>query len=103
MLVGLFLILTTIHGNIKGPSSRGFSYVEVWYTGMFIPIIIAILEYALLLAFLKYRSETQLDNWLIGKVPMRKFLAHIDMVFLCLNAIFMVCFVAYFFSILPHT
>ena len=47
MLVILFLIYTNIYGKLEGPSSRGFSYVEVWYVGLFIPIVMAITEYVI--------------------------------------------------------
>ena len=38
MLVVLFLICTNIYSTVEGPSSRGFSYIEVWYIGMFMPM-----------------------------------------------------------------
>ena len=45
-------------GEIKpaneGPKSRGYSYIEVWFIGMQIPILVGILEYALLLTQKKY-------------------------------------------------
>ena len=92
MLVILFLILTTIHGNVKAPSSRGFSYLEVWYSGMFLPVIVAITEYALILATLKYKSESQY---------MTRFLAQVDIIFLCCNATFLVVFILAFFLTIP--
>ena len=102
MLVILFLILITIHGSVDGPSSRGFSYLEVWYTGMFVPVVIAIIEYAFILAVLKYRSESQYNTEkLFRKMELRRFLAHIDMIFLSVNAIFLAVFIPVFFSIVP--
>ena len=92
MLVILFLILTTIHGNVKGPISRGFSYLEVWYSGMFLPVIVAIIEYALLLATLKYKNESQY---------LTRFLAKVDIIFLCCSAIFLVIFILAFLSAIP--
>ena len=38
----------------EGPKSRGYSYIEVWFIGMQIPILVGILEYALLLTKKKY-------------------------------------------------
>ena len=92
MLVILFLILTTIHGNVKGPSSRGFSYLEVWYSGMFLPVIVAIIEYALLLATLKYKNESQY---------LTRFLAKVDIIFMWCSAIFLVIFILAFLSAIP--
>ena len=47
-----------IHHNlghsIEGPKSRGFSYIEIWFVGMQIPIIFGIMEYAMLLTMKRY-------------------------------------------------
>ena len=103
MLVILFLILVTIHGNVKGPSSRGFSYLELWYLGMFIPVIAAIIEYACLLVALKYKNERDYDSQMVmGKMTLRKFLAHVDMAFLCCNAVFLVVYIVSYFSAVPY-
>ena len=93
MLVVLFLILTNIHGTVKGPSSRGFSYIEVWYVGMFTPIVVAIIEYAALLAAMKYKTESQIDSILCGKTKMKKMVAHLDVMFMLLNLMFLSCFI----------
>jgi hypothetical protein len=34
---------------MKAPFGRGFSYIEIWLVGVQIPIILAIVEYAILL------------------------------------------------------
>ena len=97
MLVVLFLILTNIHGTVKGPSSRGFSYVEVWYVGMFVPIVVAIIEYAAVLAAIKYKTETQYESIVCGKTKMKRLVAHIDMAFMLFNFLFLACFIFGFF------
>ena len=56
MLTVLFLIITSIHANVDGPSGRGFSYIEMWYVGMFIPILVAIFEYAIILVVIKFKQ-----------------------------------------------
>ena len=40
--------------SIEGPKSRGFSYIEIWFVGMQIPIIFGIMEYAMLLTMKRY-------------------------------------------------
>ena len=40
--------------SIEGPKNRGFSYVEIWFVGMQIPIIFGIMEYAMLLTMKRY-------------------------------------------------
>ena len=41
---------------VKGPASRGFSFIEIWMVGMQIPILVGILEYAFLLMRKKYQK-----------------------------------------------
>ena len=49
LLVTLYLIMTNVYISVEGPKSRGFSYIEIWFVGMQIPIIFGIMEYAMLL------------------------------------------------------
>ena len=54
LLVTLYLIVSNVYGAVKAPSKRGFSYIEIWMTGIQVTIIMAILEYGLVLVLLKY-------------------------------------------------
>ena len=54
MLVTIFLVETAIYGSVEAPPLRGFTYIELWYIGVQIPIILAIIEYGMTLAALKY-------------------------------------------------
>ena len=58
LLVTLDLIFANVYNAIKAPESRGFSYIEIWMVGMQIPIIVAILEYALLLTMKRFMKPT---------------------------------------------
>ena len=70
---------------------------------MFIPVIAAIIEYACLLAALKYKNERDYDSQMVmGKMTLRRFLAHVDMTFLCCNAIFLVVYIVSYFSAVPY-
>ena len=86
MLSVLFLIITSIHANVDGPSDRGFSYIEVWYVGMFMPIVIAIVEYAIILAIIKFKEA---KDWKITvgylEIKMHQCLAYVDILFLFCN------------------
>ena len=65
MLVTIFLIQTGIYGSVDAPKFRGFGMLEIWYIGMQVPILMAILEYGLLLIAIKYKglnSEVKLGN-----------------------------------------
>ena len=101
MLVILFLIYTNIHGTLEGPSSRGFSYIEVWYVGMFIPIIMAITEYATVLAIMKYKTENDYETIVFGKTTLKRLIAHIDVASLCLSFSFMIIFVSLYYLNIP--
>ena len=46
--------MTNIYNSVKAPAQRGFSYIEIWMIGVQIPILVGILEYAILLALKKY-------------------------------------------------
>ena len=56
MLVTIFLVVTTIHGTLEAPSSRGFSYIELWFFGVQIPILFALIVYGFMLAVIKYKG-----------------------------------------------
>ena len=54
LLVTLQLIATNVYNSVIGPLERGFSYIEFWMIGVYIPILLGILEYAALLALKRY-------------------------------------------------
>ena len=54
LLVTLDLIATNVYNSVVAPIQRGFSYIEIWMIGVQIPILVGILEYAILLALKKY-------------------------------------------------
>ena len=54
LLVTLKLIATNVYNSVIGPLERGFSYIEIWMIGVYIPILLGILEYAALLILKKY-------------------------------------------------
>ena len=68
---------------------------------MFLPVIVAIIEYAFLLAIMKFKSENQYNNQLVRKMELRRLLGHIDIYFFCLNIIFLPAFIPFFFTIVP--
>ena len=49
MVITLCLISINVYNAVDGPPSRGFSYIEVWMIGMELPILVAALEYSLML------------------------------------------------------
>ena len=57
MLITLYLIQMNTYNSVKAPPKRGYSSIEVWFVGMQAPILIAILEYGILLALKKSFSQ----------------------------------------------
>ena len=100
MLVTLYLIVINVYASIEAPTGRGFSYIEVWYVGMFMPIVVAILEYAIILAIIKFKEA---KDWQIKvgsnfEVKMHQCLAYADILFLFCNLVFYIIFVTWYHS-----
>ena len=89
MLITLILIITNTYNSIDAAPNRGFSYVEVWYIGIIVPIFIGIIEYGLILALKKYGDNIiKMDkHWLFQTID-------ISTLFICaiLLAIFNVAY-----------
>ena len=56
LLVTLYLIAANTFNSVKAPKNRGFSYIEIWTVGVQIPILMAIFEYGIVLALLKFKK-----------------------------------------------
>ena len=57
LIVTLYLILINTFTSVNAPKSRGFSYIEMWFIGVQIPIVWALLEYGIILAFIRNRNQ----------------------------------------------
>ena len=62
MLVTSFLVATSIYGSVEGPVTRGFSFIEEWYCGVQAPILLALMEYGLILGFIKWGKFNMNQN-----------------------------------------
>ena len=49
MVVTLYLISANVYNSVDAPKNRGFSYIEIWMIGSQFPILLALLEYGILL------------------------------------------------------
>lgn len=56
LLLTLYLISSNTFISVDAPKNRGFTYLDIWIFGNQLPIIIAILEYGILLAISKYSN-----------------------------------------------
>ena len=54
LVVTLFLITVNVYNSVDAPPNRGFSYIELWMVGMQLPIIVAIVEYIIILGLTRY-------------------------------------------------
>ena len=73
LLVTLDLIFVNIYNSVKGPSTRGYSFIEVWMVGMQIPIFLGIIEYAVLLMFKRFELMDGCFNRLSKKIDIWTF------------------------------
>jgi len=63
LVVTLFLITVNVYNSVDAPPNRGFSYIELWMVGMQLPIIVAIVEYIVILGltrYLKYKDTSRI-------------------------------------------
>ena len=58
LTVTLFLISSNVYASVNAPSTRGFSYIEVWIIGSQIPIAFALFEYGCILAAMKFWNHS---------------------------------------------
>ena len=69
LLVTLYLIASNVYNALNIPKNRGFSYIELWYSGIQLLIFGAILEYGIVLTMLKYWKKyspgfiKKMDKW----------------------------------------
>ena len=68
MLVTLYLISINVYTTLDAPPGRGFSYLELWMVGMQIPILVALVEYSLILGFRKFQKEILKTNEVDSKL-----------------------------------
>ena len=84
MLITIFLIQTGIYGSVDAPKFRGFGLLEIWYIGMQVPILMAILEYGFLLIAIKFRGQNSEVKFGNRKTSLEQLMKIIDLFsFLC--------------------
>ena len=99
MLITIFLIQTGIYGSVDAPKFRGFGYLEKWYIGMQVPILVAIMEYGFLLVIIKYKgldSEVRVGK---QKASLEATMKMIDLFSFFLNLLCCIVFQGYYLSI----
>ena len=88
MVVTLYLISANVYNSVDAPKDRGFSYIEIWMIGSQFPILLALLEYGILLYLkkvVKISNQTE-ANIVDEKIKM------LDMATMIFNFCFFVIF-----------
>ena len=88
MVVTLYLISANVYNSVDAPKDRGFSYIEIWMIGSQFPILLALLEYGILLylkKIVKISNQTE-ANIVDEKIKM------LDMATMIFNFCFFVIF-----------
>ena len=103
MILTLYLISANVYNSVKGPKSRGFSFIEVWMIGTQIPILIALLEYGYIL-FLKKISRKVEDkkealNLEIQKQNLDAKIKKLDFATMMISFLFFIIFATVYFII----
>ena len=63
VIITLYLILINTYSSVAAPKSRGFSYIELWFVGVQVPIVFALLEYGIILAILRKKDSLSVIRW----------------------------------------
>ena len=64
LIVTLLLISTNAYNALDAPNDRGVSYIEIWMIGTITPILLALLQFGLLLTLEKFKGyEMKMKLW----------------------------------------
>ena len=97
MLVTSFLVVASIYGSIEAPASRGFSFIEIWYIGVQVPIILALAEYGFILGIMMLK-RLDLNQKYFG-VCLEDIFRIMDLTSFCISCTFILIFKSYYMHI----
>ena len=92
LLITLFLISINNYNSLNAPSQRGISFIEIWFIGMEIPMVGAILEYALILCLYKYKENNYGKN-------LEAWTKNVDFITLCISLSYIILFNVIFWCV----
>ena len=99
MLIMLYLIQINTYNSVKAPPKRGFSTIEIWFVGIQAPILLAVLEYGVLLAMKKFWTKQQQIG--VKGIDMSKdeLFKYVDLCTFCVSIVYLLTFNAlYWFT-----
>ena len=101
VLTLFYLTLLSAYISVDAPSRRGFSLIEIWFVGTQAPVFFAILEYAMVLAAIKFGNFAQNDCFIViknklfaedKKISYKHFIKMIDLLSFICSLIYLVIF-----------
>ena len=94
MIITLFLILINNYTSVAAPNGRGFSYIEVWYIGIQVPIVFAFLEYGIILYVMRKRSLGTVLHFGKCALTLDTLIFRVDQVSFVISSIYIAVFIA---------
>ena len=95
MVVTIYLISANVYNSVDAPKDRGFSYIEIWMIGSQFPILLALLEYGILLYF---KKAVKISNQYEANVFDEK-IKMLDMATMMFNFCFFVIFASIYWIV----
>ena len=98
LLVTLHLISVNVYNSVSAPPERGFSYIELWMLGMQLTIIVALIEYGIILGLKKFFKKKNFKNikvFVNRKNTVSKEIHEDDTIFKNIDKIFLILSIAY--------
>lgn len=99
LLITLFLISINNYNSLNAPSQRGISFIEIWFIGMEIPMIGAILEYALILCLYKYKEKLCNLRFINYGKNLEAWTKNVDFITLCISLSYIILFNVIFWCV----
>ena len=67
-MVTVYLIASNVYSQVDAPKRRGFSRIDIWMVGVQFQILVAIVEYGILLGLQKFSKaeksySKRVDKW----------------------------------------
>ena len=75
MVITLYLIQVNTYNSVEAPPGRGFSSIDIWSFGMQIPILVAILEYGIVLSMKKFWTKQGSNEMILKQIDLLTFIA----------------------------
>ena len=98
MLIMLYLIQINTYNSVKAPPKRGFSTIEIWFVGIQAPVLLAVLEYGVLLAMKKFLKQQEFGVKGINMTKEEIF-KYMDLCTFCVSIIYLVTFNALYWFV----